>query len=142
MSDEAWQQYKATAKPARKKAVGLALRAADKLVPPKRKLRPDFFERPESAARNPQHTILDLHGMTQAAAHAALSEFLATQYHHGTRQTLIITGKGLDGEGLLKRNLPHWCESPELNKFIDGISIAPPRLGGSGAFVVMLRRKN
>lgn len=93
-------------------------------------------------ARNLKPFTLDLHGMTQDAAHAALSTFLATQYQHGTRQVLIITGKGRGGEGLLKRNLPHWCENPALLKFIDSITIAPARLGGSGAFVVMLRRKN
>ena len=88
---------------------------------------------------------LDLHGMTQARAHSALSGFIAASYNAGCRCVLVITGKGSkDGErktGVLKENVPLWlCEmpnSPVVLKFMT----AQPKDGGSGALYVYLRRK-
>src|SRR3954465_2719892 len=53
---------------------------------------------------------LDLHGMTEAAAHAALDRFIEQAWRQGARMLLVITGKGGAGrgEGVLKRNLPRW----------------------------------
>jgi DNA-nicking Smr family endonuclease len=53
---------------------------------------------------------LDLHGMTQAEAHAALSAFIAASRAAGRRCVLVITGRGLgqSGLGVLKSSVPRW----------------------------------
>src|ERR1700674_24486 len=55
---------------------------------------------------------LDLHGMTQARAHRALSGFLHQAHGEGLTFVLIITGKGKIGSeaerGVLRRQVPQW----------------------------------
>lgn len=82
----------------------------------------------------------DLHGHTQASADRALRGFLLTQQAQGARCVLIITGKGRQGEGVLRRNFLHWMESPDGRALVSGFAEAHPRHGGSGAFYVFLRR--
>src|SRR5689334_4788743 len=45
---------------------------------------------------------LDLHGMTQDDAHAALDRFVRQAWKNGQRMLLVITGKGSGGEGVLR----------------------------------------
>ena len=59
---------------------------------------------------------LDLHGMTQDAAHSALRHFLFGARARGARIVLVITGKGKTrgpgadphDRGVLRRAVPHW----------------------------------
>ena len=51
---------------------------------------------------------LDLHGMTQAEAFAALADFMRKKVEAGKRHLLIVTGKGRSGEGVLRGNLKNW----------------------------------
>ncbi|MCC7259999.1 MAG: Smr/MutS family protein [Alphaproteobacteria bacterium] len=83
---------------------------------------------------------LDLHGMTQDAAHAALDEFIRAMYARGKRQLLVITGKGPGGDGVLKRAVPQWLNGPELRPMLLGFDYAPAKLGGEGALSVLLRK--
>lgn len=140
MTDGEWQHYKATVRPVRKKARDSGLRAAAKPVAIKRQRTANVVERTDFAAGSPQLPRLDLHGMTEAAAHAALHDFVIAQHAEGARQLLIITGKGRGGDGILRRNLPLWCEHPALQRLITELALAPPRLGGSGAFLVSLSK--
>jgi DNA-nicking Smr family endonuclease len=83
---------------------------------------------------------IDLHGMTQVEAHAALEEFIAAQVKTGHRNLLIITGKGKANQGILKTNLVGWLENlPDAARII-GIHQAAIRHGGEGAFYVILKR--
>lgn len=84
---------------------------------------------------------LDLHGMTQAEAHAALHRFLLAAVAAEKRTVLVITGKGLKSEGVLKRMLPLWLEDRALEKYIVAVTPAAPKDGGSGAFYLRLRKK-
>jgi len=72
---------------------------------------------------------LDLHGMTQVQARAALVGFLARTREHGGRCALVITGKGRrddgsaddrpfghDGAGVLRRRLPEWLRQPDIDR--------------------------
>ena len=95
---------------------------------------------------------LDLHGMGQDQARAALHDFIAGSYERGLRCVLVITGKGRSGKradegwhgersGVLKRRVPDWlregvCAMPVLQFYK-----AQPRDGGDGALYVYLRRK-
>jgi DNA-nicking Smr family endonuclease len=84
---------------------------------------------------------LDLHGMTQARAHAALDRFVRNAWQEGLRVLLIITGKGSGGEGVLRRSLPHWLEAGEHAPRVLRLTRAQPKHGGEGAFYVLLRRQ-
>jgi DNA-nicking Smr family endonuclease len=86
---------------------------------------------------------IDLHGMDQRAAFAALMGFVETATHAGKRALLVITGKGAlaDGGGVLRRNAPSWLMASPLAGRILTIQPAHIRHGGEGAFYVLLRRK-
>jgi len=84
---------------------------------------------------------LDLHGLTQSEAHAALSRFLRQASARGARLVLVITGKGGEGErGVLRRQLPHWLELPEFRALVIGYEPATTRHGGEGAWYISVRR--
>jgi DNA-nicking Smr family endonuclease len=94
---------------------------------------------------------LDLHGMRQREAHAALRRFLKAARAKGHRHVLVITGKGgpaddtrpfyeSDERGVLRSAVPHWLAAPDLAPLIVSYAEAPRRLGGEGALYVRLRR--
>jgi DNA-nicking Smr family endonuclease len=94
---------------------------------------------------------LDLHGMRQKDAHAALRKFLKTAQGKGYRHVLVITGKGApaddsrpfyqaDERGVLRQAVPHWLTAPDLAHVVVSYSEAPRRLGGEGALYVRLRK--
>ncbi len=79
----------------------------------------------------------DLHGMRSHEAREAVDGFLATAIERGYRAVIIITGKGK----ILRESLPRWLEAPALRPHILSIEEALPRDGGSGAFMILLRRQ-
>jgi DNA-nicking Smr family endonuclease len=86
---------------------------------------------------------LDLHGLTQSEAHAALLHFLRSASARGARLVLVITGKGQRSEGesgVLRRQVPHWLRLPEFRVFVIGFEDAHIAHGGEGALYVRLRR--
>lgn len=96
---------------------------------------------------------IDLHGLTQARAHAELRQRLAAARDRGARTVLVITGKGspegarFDPEsmfgssrGILRRLVPEWLSGPDLRFLVTGYTEAHPRHGGSGALYVRLKR--
>jgi DNA-nicking Smr family endonuclease len=103
--------------------------------------------------RVPVEARLDLHGMRQRDAHAALRRFLKSAQGKGYRHVLVITGKGAepdarrsfyagDERGVLRHAVPHWLAAPDLAQVVVSFSEAPRRLGGEGALYVRLRRAN
>ncbi|MEO0983109.1 MAG: Smr/MutS family protein [Pseudomonadota bacterium] len=83
---------------------------------------------------------LDLHGHTQATAADALRRFLTAQRGEGARCVLVITGKGRDGEGVLRRRFLQWLETAEAKALASGFAPAHRKHGGGGAWYVFLRR--
>jgi DNA-nicking Smr family endonuclease len=83
---------------------------------------------------------LDLHGLTQDAAHRALLRFIAAAATDGVRLALVITGKGRSGEGVLRAAVPRWLNEPATRAHILAVTAAPPQLGGGGALCIRLRR--
>jgi DNA-nicking Smr family endonuclease len=95
---------------------------------------------------------LDLHGMTEDAAHRALATFLRGAQARGLRLLLVVTGKGkreapdapfdmgLGKRGVLKTMAPRWLAEPGLAPFIADVRAAHPRHGGGGALYVYLRK--
>ena len=84
---------------------------------------------------------LDLHGLTQSEAHAALLRFLRSAGARDARLVLVITGKGRGGEpGVLRRQVPQWLGLPEFRSLVLGFEDAHVTHGGEGALYVRLRR--
>jgi len=84
---------------------------------------------------------IDLHGLTQDRAQAALEAFLVRAWNDGWRAVLVITGKGVQGDGILKKRAPDWLGAAHLSHIVAGISEAHRRHGGDGALYVALKRK-
>ncbi len=84
---------------------------------------------------------LDLHGMTSDHALTMLTHFLHASYNDGRRCILIITGKGLAGQGIIRASLETWLSSPSLRPYILTYTPARPQHGGDGAFYVLVRRR-
>ncbi len=95
---------------------------------------------------------LDLHGMRQDEAYAALTRFIHARSARGDRTLLVITGKGLkkvNGDdaaviverGVLRAMLPMWLTSPELAPLVAGWDQSAQSHGGEGAWYVRLRRQ-
>jgi DNA-nicking Smr family endonuclease len=91
---------------------------------------------------------LDLHGMTQAAAHGRLVRFLKQAQADGARLVLVITGKGKPADepahgeerGVLRRAVPLWLSAAEMRPFVVGFGEAAAPHGGAGALYVRVRR--
>jgi DNA-nicking Smr family endonuclease len=83
---------------------------------------------------------LDLHGLTQDRAKAALAAFVLRGHAEGRRSILVITGKGALGDGVLRRRVPEWLAQAPLRPLVAGLSEAHHRHGGAGALYVALRR--
>ncbi|MBT6441017.1 MAG: hypothetical protein HOK61_01210 [Alphaproteobacteria bacterium] len=86
---------------------------------------------------------LDLHGHTQAEAHAALNDFILGSKGSERRCVLVITGKGSarGSDGVLRRMVPRWINQPNLRAHVLAFEPAQPRDGGDGAFYMLLRRR-
>ncbi len=91
--------------------------------------------------RDPIGGRIDLHGLTQARARATLEAFLERAWDEGWRAVLVITGKGVQGDGILRRRAPEWLGASHLSHIVAGISEAHRRHGGEGALYVALKRK-
>lgn len=84
--------------------------------------------------------VLDLHGRRVHEAHDAVRRFLAEAMADGLRCVAIVTGKGSSAEGgVLKRELPHWLNAPELRPFL--LAAAHPHAANPGAVHLLLRRR-
>jgi DNA-nicking Smr family endonuclease len=92
---------------------------------------------------------IDLHGMYQDEARAALNRFIPARAARGDRTILVITGKGLKKtdayatviveRGVLRSMLPVWLSEPHLRPLVSGWNSAAQSHGGEGAFYVRLR---
>ena len=90
---------------------------------------------------------LDLHGMTQQQAHAALLRFLTQAQAQDAKLALVVTGKGIGAaaasaaeRGVLRRQVPLWLSLPEFRRFIVSFEQAHASHGGEGALYLRLRR--
>jgi DNA-nicking Smr family endonuclease len=111
-----------------------AAAAALQAIEPRRKHR-IVRERDDLGAR------IDLHGLDQDAARAALHGFVLRAQAEGVRAVLVITGKGSLGDGILRKRAPDWLAEPAVRHAVAGVSEAHRRHGGAGALYVALKRK-
>ena len=93
---------------------------------------------------------LDLHGMTLAQAHPALTRFIRAAHGDGCRLVIVVTGKGRTGadeggpiptpRGVLRHQVPGWLNGAALRPYVLQVTDAHQRHGGAGAYYVYLRR--
>ncbi len=91
--------------------------------------------------RDPIGSHIDLHGLGQDQARVALERFVLECWNAGDRAVLVITGKGLRGDGVLRRLTPEWLAAPHLREIVAGVAESHRRHGGEGALYVALKRK-
>jgi len=94
---------------------------------------------------------IDLHGMTLAQAHSALTGFLLGAHARGNRLVLVITGKGRKADdhaaplparhGVLKHEVPGWLRSGVLAPLVLQVREAHRTQGGAGAYYVYLKKR-
>lgn len=84
---------------------------------------------------------IDLHDMTQAQARAALVTAIIRASNRNHKTVLVITGKGLRGEGVLRRNFPEWISQAPIRPIIATYAPAHQKHGGSGAWYVFLKSR-
>ncbi len=81
---------------------------------------------------------LDLHGWTAHRAHEALHAFLRAAHAEGLRCVEVVTGRGQREDGVLRRELPHWLNGPELRPLV--LAASHPHPANPGSVRVLLRR--
>jgi len=92
--------------------------------------------------RDDIEAVLDLHGLTSLQAETIVKSFVIEASHRDYRAVMIITGKGIGKNGILKSQTPQWLADARLRPIIAGIAQAHPRHGGAGALYVALKRKS
>jgi DNA-nicking Smr family endonuclease len=86
---------------------------------------------------------IDLHGMIQDAARAALTEFILESVRNGRRCVLVVHGRGRGSPGgrpVLKHATVQWLSRGNLSGYVLAFTSARPQDGGAGALYVLLKR--
>ena len=86
------------------------------------------------------HSKIDLHGYKLNDAEKKFYNFVIKSHEQGNRNLLIITGKGQDGEGKIRKSLHTWINKIDLSKLVIFYTHASPKDGGYGAYYVRLRK--
>lgn len=125
--------------------IGSAAKTDARTIAPASRFDPELIEpnrkRRIARGREPIAQRLDLHGLDQDTSRAALTGFLERAQADGARAVLVITGKGIGGDGVLRRRAPEWLADPRLREVVAGVSPADRHHGGEGALYVALKRR-
>ncbi len=79
---------------------------------------------------------LDLHGLTIQEAYETTKRFLLIHQKRGSLKVHVITGKGLNSHGLIKREIEFWLETPDFRSVISSYKWE----NGGGSLLIMLKR--
>ena len=82
---------------------------------------------------------LDLHGLNQSKAKDKVKNFIKQCFFEKIRHIVIITGKGANNKGVLKKSTPKWLIEDDIAKFVVGFKTMPHNFGGEGAIYVKIR---
>ena len=86
--------------------------------------------------------VFDFHGYRLNDARIILKNFIIMSYKSNYKNILVITGKGQNNSGALKKELPNWLCEKEISKYIISHMHAPQNLGGEGAVLIRVKNKN
>ena len=118
------------------------LRLPPDIAPAPRGLPQSLDENQDKKTRRGQVVInakIDLHDMTQAQAKPTLMKAIIRASNRNHKCVLVVTGKGLRGEGVLRRNFIGWIGDPQIRPLIATYAQAHIKHGGSGAWYVFLK---
>ena len=85
--------------------------------------------------------IIDLHGYSLHSGKLILNKSIVDCYEKNIRNLLIITGKGFNNKGALKKEVPKWLNDRLLKKYLVNFNQAPKKFGGEGALLVRIKNK-
>ena len=85
--------------------------------------------------------VIDLHGFKLQEAKLILKDYVFQAFNNNRRNILIITGKGLNKTGVLKKEVPIWLNEIEIKKILISYENAPKSFGGEGALIIRLKSK-
>ena len=86
--------------------------------------------------------VIDLHGYRLHTAKIILHNYIVNAYEKKIRNVLVITGKGYNNTGALKKEVPLWLNDKALINLLISYKTAPNKFGGEGALLVRIRNKN
>ena len=86
--------------------------------------------------------IIDLHGYRLQNAKVVLQNYILNAYDKNLRSILVITGKGYNNNGALRKEVPIWLSERILSNFLINFKTAPKNYGGEGALMVRIKNKN
>ena len=92
--------------------------------------------------KNIPEGIIDLHGYRLQTAKIILHNYIVNAYEKKIRNILIITGKGHNNTGVLKKEVPLWLNDKTLINLLINYETAPKKFGGEGALLVRIKNKN
>lgn len=85
---------------------------------------------------------IDLHGLRREGTERLIAGRLASARARGLRCVIVIHGRGhgsKDSEAVLRNAVPEWLSRSPCAAQTRAFAPAPPRLGGEGAMLVLLR---
>jgi len=83
---------------------------------------------------------IDLHDLNQSQAKKKLFKTIISASNKNQTCILVITGKGLRGEGVLRKSLIDWVNAPEIKDIIATYAPAHKKHGGDGAWYIFLKK--
>lgn len=86
---------------------------------------------------------VDLHGLNLAAAREDFNEFMRSAIVSGKRTVLVVHGRGRCSPGppVIKRHVFDWLTRGAWKRWVIAFTSARPCDGGTGATVILLRRR-
>ena len=85
--------------------------------------------------------VIDLHGYSLKVGKQNLENYILKSYENNFRNILVITGKGLNNQGVLKKEVPVWLEEKKIKNYLISFEKAPNNNGGSGALLLRIKNK-
>ena len=80
--------------------------------------------------------VLDLHQMTLQEAFHIFNRFIEMHFNEHTKKIIVITGRGKDDQGQLKKEFPFWLERADIKDKIKNF-----QMQNEGSFEIELRKK-
>ena len=85
--------------------------------------------------------VLDLHGYRLQTAKIILQKYILNSYEKNIRNILVITGKGNNNTGVLKKEVPLWLNDKIFLNLLINYNTAPEKFGGEGALLLRIKNK-
>ena len=62
--------------------------------------------------------VIDLHGYSLKVGKQNLESYILKSYENNLRNILVITGKGINNQGVLKKEVPVWLEEKKIKNYL------------------------